>query len=127
MAETTKFECGFTGCGYVSENADKEVAKLQFQSHMSFHTQPQARAATSKQKRPPVERPECRQDITMEEWDSFCQEFRRFKRNTDYPAGGEADELFECCEKALKRLLLKENPDIIAFRKVMQESLDSET
>ena len=67
MAETTKFECGFTGCGYVSENADKEVAKLQFQSHMSFHTQPQARTATSKQKLPPVDRPEHRQDITMEE------------------------------------------------------------
>ena len=113
MAETTKFECGFTGCGYVSENADKEVAKLQFQSHMSFHTQPQAKAATSKQKLPPVARPECRQDITMEEWDSFCREFRRFKRNTDYPAGGEADQLFDCCEKALQRLLLKENPNII--------------
>jgi len=114
MTQPTRLVCGFTGCEYVSENANEQVALLQFQSHMSSHTQqPQTRASATKQKLPPIERPHLRQDITVEEWDSFCQDFKQFKRCTDIPVGQEADQLFDCCEKSLWRLLLKENPNII--------------
>ena len=54
-----------------------------------------------------------KQDITEEEWETFTQEWKRFKRCTDIPVGQEADQLFDCCEKTLGRLVIKENPEII--------------
>jgi len=110
----TRIQCGFTGCEYVSECESEQVALIQFQSHMAAHQQtPQARVATTKQKLPPIERPKLKQGITQEEWDSFNQEWKRFRRCTDIPVGQEADQLFDCCERGLGRLLLKEDPGII--------------
>lgn len=111
---TTRLQCGFTGCEYVSESATEQVALLQFQSHIASHqVPPQARVASTKQKLPPIERPKLKQDVTEEEWESFNQEWKRFKRCTDIPVGQESDQLFDCCERSLGRLLLKEDPDII--------------
>lgn len=110
----TQIKCGFTGCDYVSENESEQVALIQFQSHIAAHQQPQGRAPTTKQKLPPIERPKLKQDVTEEEWDSFNQEWKRFSRCTDIPTGQEADQLFDCCERSLGRLLLKEDPSIIA-------------
>ena len=110
----TRIQCGFTDCEYVSESQSEQVALIQFQSHMAAHQQPpQARVATTKQKLPPIERPKLKQDVTKEEWESFNQDWKRFSRCTDIPTGQEADQLFDCCERGLGRLLLKEYPDII--------------
>ena len=110
----TRLQCGFTGCTYVSESESEQVALLQFQSHMASHQQTQqARVATTKQKLPPIERPKLKQDINEEEWNTFYQEWKRFRRCTDIPVGQESDQLFDCCEKSLGRLLLREDPDII--------------
>ena len=113
----TQIKCAFAGCTHVSESESEQIALAQFQSHlaghqMAAHQPPQARAPT-KQKLPPIERPKIKQDVTEEEWNSFTQEWKRFKRCTEIPTGQEADQLFDCCEKGLGRLLLKEDPDII--------------
>ncbi len=98
----TRIQCGFTDCEYVSESQSEQVALIQFQSHMAAHQQPpQARVATTKQKLPPMERPILKQDVTEEEWDSFNQDWKRFSRCTDIPAGQVADQLFDCCERGL--------------------------
>ena len=111
----TKIECGFPDCEYVTEHESEQVALIQFQSHLSAHQQIQnsSSAAPNKQKLPPIERPILKQDISEEEWDSFLQEWKRFKRCTDIPSDQEADHLFNCCEKGLRRLILKEDPDLI--------------
>ena len=67
----------------------------------------------SAREKPEVEKPILKQDVTEEEWDSFTQAFRRYKRRIRSPVGQEADDLFDCCEKSLGRLLLKEDPGII--------------
>ena len=109
----TQIKCGFTGCNYVSESESEQLALVQFESHMAAHRQPQSKVPSTKQKLPAIERPKLKQDVTEEEWDSFSQEWKRFKRCTDIPNGQEADQLFDCCEKSLGRLLLKEDPNII--------------
>ena len=40
-------------------------------------------------------------------------EWKRYKRITKLLASEFADQLFQCCERPLARLLLKENPDFI--------------
>ena len=59
------------------------------------------------------DRPELKQDIKDEEWYSFEAEWRRFKCCMDIRMAEVADQLFQCCDRHLSRLLLKENPDII--------------
>ena len=81
---------------------------------MAVHASPvQAPASGESKAKPEVEKPVLKQDITEEEWDSFTQAFRRYKRRIRTPVGHEADDLFDCCEKSLGRLLLKEDPGII--------------
>ena len=81
-----------------------------FTSHNSIHSGASNRAAT-KQKVPKIDRPELKQDISNEEWQSF--EWRRFKRCTEMSRSEVPDQLFQCCERSLARLLLKEDPNII--------------
>ena len=111
---TTSIPCQFTGCDYVAEHTSEPVAIAMFTSHNNVHTGKGAvsREAT-KQKVPKIDRPELKQDINDEEWQSFQAEWRRFKRCTEIAANEMADQLFQCCEHPLRRLLLKENPDII--------------
>ena len=40
-------------------------------------------------------------------------EWKRYKRITNLPESEFADQLYQCCERPLARLLLKENPNII--------------
>jgi len=60
-----------------------------------------------------MDRPVLTQDISDEEWQTFEVEWKRFKRLTQIPDDSLADQLIECCEKSLSRLLLKENPSIV--------------
>ena len=86
-----------------------------FNSHLLSHQpQQQARPAIAKQKIPPIARPEIKQDVSDEEWNSFVQEWNQFKCCTDIPQGSEADHLFQCCERGLGRLVIRENSEIIA-------------
>lgn len=80
-------------------------------NHNSVH---QAGAAQAVRHRvPKVDRPIIKQDSSDEEWQTFEADWKRFKRLMQIPDGDLADQLIECCEKPLSRLLLKENPHVI--------------
>ena len=103
----TKIDCNFPNCTYFAEHDSEQVDIIQFQNYLASHQQPLQK--TTKQKLPPIERPTIKQDITEEEWDSFNQEWKRFKRCTDIPISQEADQLFDYCEKGLGDLKPKHN------------------
>ena len=105
-------KCQFTGCDYEAQHASEAVAIAMLTSHNIVH-QSSTSAVVTKQKVPRIDRPELKQDINEEEWYSFEAEWRRFKRCADIPMAEVADQLFQCCDRPLSRLLLKENPDII--------------
>ena len=105
---TTRILCQYPDCDYVAENASENVAIALYNSHNNGHQRP-----SSKQKVPRIERPVLKHDISDEEWYSFEADWTRFKRCTDIPDGDTADQLFQCCEHSLARLLLKENPDVV--------------
>ena len=111
MPEVT---CQFTGCTVKIENASEAITLAMFQSHLLTHQQPTGGATSTKQKIPPIPRPEIKQDVNEEDWETFVQEWYHFKRCTDIPAANIADHLFQCCERGLGRLLIRENPGIIA-------------
>ena len=104
----TQIKCAFPECTYIAEHESEQIAVLFFQSHLASHTQAPA-VKTSKQKLPPIERPKLKQDITEEEWGTFTQDWKRFKRCTEIPVGQEADQLCDCCDKTQGRLMLEEN------------------
>ena len=108
---STKIKCQFTGCDWAAEHASEAVAIAILTSHSQNHRGNPA--AATKQKTPKIERPEVKQDISDEEWQSFESEWTRFKRCTEMSAEEVADQLFQCCDRPLKRLLIKENPEII--------------
>ncbi len=111
---STKINCQVTGCTYVVEHESEAVAIAMLTSHSQNHRGNSSTTATStKQKVPKIDRPEVKQDISDEDWQSFEAEWRRFKRCTEMRNEEVADQLFQCCDKSLKRLLMKENPDII--------------
>ena len=111
----TSISCQVSGCSYVAEHESEAVAIAMLTSHSQNHqgNTSKAVASSSKQKVPKIDRPEVKQDISDEDWQSFEAEWKRFKRCTEMRNEEVADQLFQCCDKLLKRLLLKENPDII--------------
>ena len=109
---TTTINCQYTGCQYVAQHNSEAVAIAMLTSHNSIHSGAAPRAAT-KQKVPRIDRPELKQDVSDEDWQTFEAEWRRFKRCTEMSDNEVADQLFQCCEKSLARLILKENPEII--------------
>ena len=104
---STRIECQVTGCDYVAEHASEGVAIALLTSHSQNHKK------SGKQKAPHIERPELKQDISIEEWQVFEKDWSRFKKYIDIDDGDLADQLFQCCVKPLRRLLIKENPNII--------------
>ena len=111
-----KISCQYPGCTYSAENDSEQIACSLLSSHNSVHLQPPTPASThvrTHNKPPPISRPEIKQDISAEEWYSVQEEWKRYKRITKLPESEFADQLFQCCERPLARLLLKENPDII--------------
>ena len=107
-------ECQFTGCPFKAENNSEAIALAMFNSHLLTHSQPASRAPTHSQRLPPIPRPEMKQDVDEEDWDSFIAEWKNFKRCTAIPADQLADQLFLCCEKSLSRLLIREQPNIVS-------------
>ena len=109
---TTRINCQFTQCDYVAEHPSEAVAIAMLTSHNNVHQQGTAQNPT-KQRVPKIDRPELKQDVNDEEWQSFEAEWRRFKRCTAMSPDEVADQLFQCCESSLSKLLLKESPTII--------------
>lgn len=111
-----KVNCQYPGCDYSAENDSEQIACTLLSSHNTVHLQPPTPVSTharTHNKPPPISRPEIKMDISAEEWYSVKEEWKRYKRITKLPESEFADQLFQCCERPLARLLLKENPDII--------------
>ena len=107
--------CQYPNCSFVADNASEAIAIVMFNSHLLSHqVTSQQQDCPVKQKLPPITRPTVKQDIDEEEWVTFVEEWNRFKRCTTIPQGSVADQLFQCCERSLGRLLIKENPEIIS-------------
>ena len=104
---TTRINCQFTQCDYVAEHPSEAVAIAMLTSHNNVHQQGTAQNPT-KQRVPKIDRPELKQDVNDEEWQSFEAEWRGFKLCTAMSPDEVADQLFQCCESSLSKLLLKE-------------------
>ena len=67
------------------------------------------------QKLPRVKRPEVAQQCSEEDWASFLTLWKTFKSSNKIRVGSaeEVYQLYECCEKNLQKLLIRENPDIL--------------
>ena len=107
--------CQFTGCEYTAENDSVEIAIALLNSHNSIHLQMPSRGPDLL-KTPKVDRPELNQDISDEDWESFAEEWNRFKRSwyrADMTQRTVVDQLVECCQQDLRRLLIKEDPAIL--------------
>ena len=106
-------KCQFTGCDWETTNSSEAVAIALLTSHGNVHIH--APAIESRSKQPKVDRPELVQDITDEDWESFSEDWRRFKRSWYTAATTQVevtDQLLQCCEQNLRRLLVKQDPQI---------------
>ena len=106
-------ECQYTGCSYKAENASEQIALAMFNSHILTHSQP-ARAPTQSQKLPPIPRPEIKQDVDEEDWESFVAEWENFKICGAIPQEQLTVQLLSCCDKNLSRLIIREQPNIVS-------------
>ena len=115
VAIVPEIPCQYPGCTFVANNASEAIAIVMFNSHLLSHQNAsQQQNGQVKQKLPPITRPTVKQDIDEEEWATFIEEWTRFKRCTVIPESNIADRLFQCCERSLGRLLIKENPTVIS-------------
>ena len=105
--------CQYPGCDFKVENASEAIALVMFNSHLMSHSQAAA-APIQSQKLPPIPRPDIKQDVSEEDWNSFVAEWANFKRCTGIAADQVNDQLYQCCEKSLARLLLREDPNIVS-------------
>ena len=92
---STRIECQVTGCDYIAEHTSENVAIALLTSHSQNHKK-------SKQKAP-LDRPECKQDISIEEWQVFESDWSRFKRSHDVD-DDIANQLFQCCDSSAPML-----------------------
>ena len=95
---TTTISCQYTDCEYVAEHSSEAVAIAMLTSNNNIHSGASNRAVT-KHKVPKIDRPELKQDISDEDWQTFEAEWCRFKRCTDMSRSEVADQLFQCCER----------------------------
>ena len=112
---SVKINCQVPDCTYVAENDSEGIAIALLTSHNSTHLQLQAMAMPRRSylKAPQISRPELKQDIPAEEWYTFLEEWKRFKKIIEIPQDELADQLFQCCDRPLGWLLLRENPEIV--------------
>ncbi len=108
-----QIKCQFTNCGEVVEHESEAVAIAMYNSHNGVHAKTTATPQRSLIKAPPVPQPILKQDIPAEEWCTFLQEWKQFKKLVTIPPDELADQLYQCCDRPLGRLLLRENPDIV--------------
>ena len=108
-----QISCKYTGCGEVIEHESEAIAIAMYNSHNGIHTQATAAPQRAAVKAPPVPRPILKQDVPAEEWCTFLQEWKQFKKLVTIPQHELADQLYQCCDRPLARLLLRENPDVV--------------
>ena len=109
----SKIPCQYPGCGVEIEHASEAVALAMFQSHLVSHSQATVPVSVPSQRLPPIPRPEINQDVSEEDWTSFLAVWTNFKRCTDIADNQVADQLYQCCEKSLAKLLIREQPEIV--------------
>ena len=109
-----KIPCQFPGCEVEIEHTSEAVAVAMFQSHVVSHSQVTTSAKVPSQRLPPIPRPEVKQDISEEDWISFVAEWTNFKRCTEIGNNQIPDQLYQCCDKNLAKLLIREQPDIVS-------------
>ena len=97
--------CQYPGRGFKAENASEAIAHAKFQSHLMSHSQAAA-APTHSQRLPPIPSPEVKQDVSEEDCTSFVVECGNFKRCIGIADNQVTDQLYQCCEKSLARLLI---------------------
>ena len=110
----SEIPCQYPECDYTARHASEAVAIAMFSSHLLLHQQNNVPNVATSQKLPPIQRPEIHQDVSDEDWETFVAEWGHFKRCTSIPAASVADHLYQCCEKGLARLLIREDPEIIS-------------
>lgn len=110
-----QIKCQVPECVYAAIGDTEAIAIAMLTNHNSTHLNPSGSAhrRTNQPKPPQIARPEVKQDISAEDWYSFLEEWKRFKRITGLKEAEFSDQLFQCCERQLSRLLLKENPGIV--------------
>ena len=119
-----KLSCQFTGCEWSIEHDSEAVAIALLTSHGNVHLSGPAVSTESRSKQPKVDRPELIQDISDEDWETFEDEWRRFKRSWYSPSTTQlevTDQLLECCEQNLRRLLVKQDPSISSQTETMKQ------
>ena len=104
--DMVSISCQFTGCTYRAENASEQVALAMYNSHQLTHQQSPSMRPSSK-KPPSIPRPEIKQDVNEEDWESVVSEWGNSKRYNDIPDDQIAIQLLACCEKGLSRLVVR--------------------
>ena len=111
---STQLSCQFTGCDWTIEHNSEAVAIALLTSHGNVHIHGPG-PTEARLKQPKVDRPELVQDISDEDWEAFEEEWRRFKRSWYTRSTSQVevtDQLLQCCEQNLRRLLVKQDPEI---------------
>ena len=111
--DTMQLKCMYPGCEEIIEHESEAVAIAYLNNHNTVHTAATSTSSVTQRKTPQIVRPELKQDISAEEWYSFAAEWKTYKRIAKIPESEVADQLYQCCDRPLARLLLKENPNII--------------
>ena len=102
----------YPNCAFMATNDSEAIAIVMFNNYLISHQGPTATLCDEpqmEQKLPPIPRPIVKQDIDDEEWATFLEEWLRFKRCTSIPEGSLADQLFQCYERGLSRLIIRES------------------
>ena len=108
----SKIKCQFTGCEVEVSNDSEAIALAMFQSHMLSHSNP-VQTTSQRQRLPPIPRPEIKQDITEEDWVCINAEWSNFKSCAGISDDQLVNQLYQCCEKSLARLIIREQPDVL--------------
>ena len=105
----TEITCQFPECGHKVTHASEAVALEMFKSHRMSHER-----AAGGQKLSPIPRPKLELDVSEEDYCSFLVEWKNWKRVSPISQDEYADQLFQCCDKDLMKLLIRSQPDIVS-------------
>ena len=106
--------CQYPNCSFVGDDASEAITIVMFNSHLLSHQVTSQQQDCPVRQKPPITRLTVKQDIDEEERVTFVEEWNRFKRCTTIPESSVADQLFQCCERSLGLLLIKENQEMIS-------------
>ena len=111
--ENTEIPCQFPGCDHKVSHASEAVALVMFKTHAMSH-EPMTTSTGRNSKLPPIPRPELGLDVSEEDYCSFVVKWNNFKRISGIGQDSHADQLFQCCDKDLMKLVIRSQPDIVS-------------